>query len=177
MRDSRGAEFDEFVRTRSGALLRVAYLLTGDRHAAEDLLQEVLEQMYVRWRRVQASPEAYARRALINRSINRWRRRRRRPEQTLDDHDVVTRDHADDVALRRAVVEALHDLPARQRAAVVLRYLEDLPTADVAAALGCSEGTVKSHASRGLARLRTALAGPGLPSCPPSKGRVRGEHE
>ncbi|MEH1167856.1 SigE family RNA polymerase sigma factor [Micromonospora sp. CPCC 205539] len=162
MRDSRGAEFDEFVRTRSVALLRVAYLLTGDRHTAEDLLQEVLEQVYVRWRRVQTSPEAYARRALVNRSINRWRRRKRRPEQTLGDHDVVARDHADDVALRRAVVAALRDLPPRQRATVVLRYLEDLPTADVARTLGCSEGAVKSNASRGLARLREALSGPGL---------------
>ncbi|WCN81934.1 sigma factor [Micromonospora sp. LH3U1] len=98
MRDSRGAEFDEFVRTRSVALLRVAYLLTGDRHATEDLLQEVLEQLYVRWRRVGISPDAYARRALVDRPINRWRRRARRPEQTLGNYDVVARDHADDVA-------------------------------------------------------------------------------
>ncbi|PYC65677.1 SigE family RNA polymerase sigma factor [Micromonospora arborensis] len=158
MRDSRGAEFDDFVRTRSVALLRVAFLLTGDRHAAEDLLQEVLEQVYVRWRRVQTSPEAYARRALVNRSINRWRWRARRPEQALGDHDGVARDHADTVAVRELVVGALRALPARQRATVVLRYLEDLPVADVAAAMGCSEGAVKSHASRGLARLRESLA-------------------
>ncbi|MEU5945894.1 SigE family RNA polymerase sigma factor [Micromonospora sp. NPDC047465] len=162
MRDARGAEFDDFVRTRSVALLRVAYLLTGDRHAAEDLLQDVLEQVYVRWRRVQASPEAYARRALVNRSINRWRWRARRPEQALGDNDGVARDHADDIALRQAVVAALRTLPPRQRAAVVLRYLEDLSVADVAAALRCSEGAVKSHASRGLARLREALAGSSL---------------
>ncbi|MER5332891.1 SigE family RNA polymerase sigma factor [Micromonospora sp. NPDC002717] len=162
MRDARGAEFDDFVRTRSVALLRVAYLLTGDRHAAEDLLQEVLEQVYVRWRRVQASPEAYARRALVNRSINRWRWRARRPEQALGDNDGVARDHADDIALRQAVVAALRTLPPRQRAAVVLRYLEDLSVADVAATLRCSEGAVKSHASRGLARLREALAGSSL---------------
>ncbi|GAA3775481.1 SigE family RNA polymerase sigma factor [Plantactinospora mayteni] len=158
MRDSRGAEFDDFVRTRSMVLLRVAFLLTGDRHAAEDLLQEVLEQVYVRWRRVHGSPEAYARRALVNRSANRWRRRARRPEQALGDHDGVGRDHADAVALREVVVGALRALPARQRAAVVLRYLEDLPVADAAAAMGCSEGAVKSHASRGLARLREVLA-------------------
>ncbi|MDG4785208.1 SigE family RNA polymerase sigma factor [Micromonospora sp. WMMD1102] len=158
MRDSRGAEFDDFVRTRSIVLLRVAFLLTGDRHAAEDLLQEVLEQVYVRWRRVQSSPEAYARRALVNRSINRWRWRARRPEQALGDHDGVGRDHADAVAVREVVVGALRVLPARQRAAVVLRYLEDLPVADVATAMGCSEGAVKSHASRGLARLRQVLA-------------------
>ncbi|MEK8105281.1 sigma factor [Micromonospora sp. M12] len=89
MRDSRGAEFDDFVRTRSVVLLRVAFLLSGDRHAAEDLLQDVLEQVYVRWRRVQSSPEAYARRALVNRSINRWRWRSRRPEQALGHHDGV----------------------------------------------------------------------------------------
>ncbi|RLK23331.1 RNA polymerase sigma-70 factor (sigma-E family) [Micromonospora sp. M71_S20] len=159
MRDAHGAEFDDFVRTRSVAMLRVAYLLTGDRHAAEDLLQEVLEQVYVRWRRVRTSPEAYARRALVNRSINRWRRRARRPEQALGDNDGVARDHADDIALRQAVVAALRTLPPRQRAAVVLRYLEDLSVADVAGALRCSEGTVKSHASRGLAHLREAVAG------------------
>ncbi|MEW2376114.1 SigE family RNA polymerase sigma factor [Micromonospora sp. NPDC047812] len=174
MRDAHGAEFDDFVRTRSVALLRVAYLLTGDRHAAEDLLQEVLEQMYVRWRRVRTSPEAYARRALVNRSINRWRRRARRPEQALGDNDGVARDHADDVALRQAVVAALRTLPPRQRAAVVLRYLEDLSVADVAGALRCSEGTVKSHASRGLAHLREALAGSHLVlSVPTDSGSAR----
>ncbi|WP_433284966.1 SigE family RNA polymerase sigma factor [Micromonospora sp. CA-244673] len=162
MRDSRGAEFDDFVRTRSMALLRVAFLLTGNRYAAEDLLQEVLEQVYVRWRRVRGSPEAYARRALANRSINRWRWRSRRPEQALGDHDGVARDHADAVALRELVVGAVRALPPRQRAAVVFRYLEDLPIADVAAAMGCSEGAVKSHAARGLARLRKALAEPSL---------------
>ncbi|MFE9656983.1 sigma-70 family RNA polymerase sigma factor [Micromonospora sp. NPDC006431] len=94
----------------------------------------------------------------LNRSINRWRWRARRPEQALGDHDRVARDHADGVALREVVVGALRALPARQRAAVVFRYLEDLPIADVAAAMGCSEGAVKSHAARGLARLREVLA-------------------
>jgi RNA polymerase sigma-70 factor (sigma-E family) len=159
MRDSRGGEFDDFVRTRSVTLLRVAYLLTGDRYAAEDLLQEVLEQVYVRWSRVRTSPEAYARRALVNRAANRWRRRARRPERPLGDLERAERDHADDVALREVLVQALLTLPPRQRAALVLRYLEDLSVADVAAALECSEGAVKSHASRGLARLREALDG------------------
>jgi RNA polymerase sigma-70 factor (sigma-E family) len=152
-----GEDFDEFVRTRSTRLLRVAYLLTGDRHAAEDLLQEVLEQMYVRWRRVDESAEAYARRALVNRSTNRWRRRGRRPEAPLAHHDVAEPDHSNDVVIRAAVLHALHELPPRQRAAVVLRYLEDLPVAEVARALDCSEGVVKSNASRGLDRLRSAL--------------------
>ena len=70
--------FDDFVRSRSTSLLRIAYLLTGDRHSAEDLVQEVLEQMYVKWRRIEGYPEAYARRALVNRSTNRWRTRGRR---------------------------------------------------------------------------------------------------
>ncbi|MET7747753.1 SigE family RNA polymerase sigma factor [Micromonospora sp. NPDC005367] len=162
MRDSRGTEFDDFVRARSVSLLRVAYLLTGDQHAAEDLLQEVLEQLYVRWRHVQTTPEGYARRALVNRAANRWRRRSRRPEQALRDVDRVEQDHADDVALREAVIAALLTLPPRQRAAVVLRYLEDLSVADVATALACSEGAVKSQASRGLARLREAFSGSDL---------------
>jgi RNA polymerase sigma factor (sigma-70 family) len=121
-----------------------------------------LEQVYVRWGRVRTTPEAYARRALANRAINRWRRRARRPERALGDFDRVEQDHADDVALREAVIAALRTLPPRQRAAVVLRYLEDLSVADVAAALDCSEGAVKSHASRGVARLRETFAGSGL---------------
>ncbi|MFC6021175.1 SigE family RNA polymerase sigma factor [Plantactinospora solaniradicis] len=162
MRDSRGAEFDDFVRTRSVTLLRVAYLLTGDRHEAEDLLQEVLEQVYVHWRRVRTVPEAYARRALINRAASRWRRRARRPERALGDLDPSAPDGTENVLLRELVVAALRALPHRQRAAVVLRFLEDLSVADVAAALDCSEGAVKSHTARGLARLRAALAGSGL---------------
>lgn len=150
--------FDDFVRSRSTGLLRIAYLLTGDRHSAEDLVQEVLEQMYVKWRRIHGMPEAYARRALVNRAANRWRRRSRRPEAPLGGHDVAAPDHSDHVVVRDAVLDALRVLPARQRAAVVLRYLEDLPVAEVARALDCSEGTVKSSVSRGLASLRAALA-------------------
>lgn len=152
-----GEEFDEFVRSRSTGLLRIAYLLTGDRHAAEDLLQEVLEQMYVRWRGIASAPEAYARRALVTRSANRWRRRARRPEAALAHHDVPQDDHTDDVATRDVVVSAVRALPQRQRAAVVLRYLADLPVHDVAAALGCTESTVKTNTSRGLDRLREVL--------------------
>jgi RNA polymerase sigma-70 factor (sigma-E family) len=149
--------FDEFVRSRTTGLLRVAYLLTGDRHAAEDLVQEVLEQMYVRWRRIEGHAEAYARRALVNRSVNRWRRRGRRPEAPLAHHDVAEPDHSDDVVIRDAVLDALRTLPHKQRAAVVLRYLDDLPITEVARALNCSEGTVKSNAARGLDRLRAVL--------------------
>src|SRR4051812_15558164 len=127
MPDGPRPDFDDFVRSRSTGLLRVAFLLTGDRHAAEDLVQEVLEQMYVKWRRIEGAPEAYARRALVNRSTNRWRSRSRRPEAPLGHHDRPQPDHSDDIAVRDAVVTALRALPPRQRAAVVLRYLDDEP--------------------------------------------------
>lgn len=173
MLDRRGAAFDDFVRARSTALLRMAYLLTGDRHAAEDLLQDVLEQIYQRWPRIHTAPEAYARRALVNRSTNRWRWRARRPEAALGHHDVAQGDRTEDIAVRDTVVMALRELPAQQRAVVVLRFLEDLPVAEVAEALGCSEGTVKSHTSRGLAKLRAALAAPESVTAEPTGRSIR----
>jgi RNA polymerase sigma-70 factor (sigma-E family) len=161
-----GTGFDEFVRARSAALLRSAYLLTTDRQEAEDLLQEVLERLYVKWRRIDGEPEAYARRILTNQAINRWRRRSRRVrEAPLYDHaDVAVDDRADEVAVRGAVLHALRGLPMRQRAAVVLRYLDDLSEADTARVMGCSVGTVKSHTSRALAHLRSTLPDVFVPS-------------
>jgi RNA polymerase sigma-70 factor (sigma-E family) len=156
-------DFEEFVSSRSPTLLRTAYLLCGgDRGAAEDLLQDVLERMYPRWRRVRGNPEAYARAALANTAANRWRRRSRRvtetsltssvqPEIAGPEQSVVDRDR---------VVRALADLPERMRAVVVLRFFDDLSEADTASALGCGTGTVKSQTSRGLARLRELLDGP-----------------
>jgi len=136
---SRASDFDDFVRTRGNGLLRVAYLLTGDRHAAEDLLQEVLERMYVRWPHIRDAPEWYARRSLVNRANSRWRQRKRRPETTLlDGAHPTAPDHADSVAGRHSLVEALAALPGRQRAAIVLRYLDDMSIPDTARALGCS---------------------------------------
>lgn len=157
MRESNDTGFREFVRDRSTPLLRTAVLLVGgDRGQGEDLLQEVLERMYVRWDRIE-EPEAYARRALTHTAINRWRGRRRRPPELplLPGHPgPVTDDGSATVDLRDALVRALLTLPPRQRAVLVLRYLDDLPEDEVARALGCSVGTVKSHASRGLSRLR-----------------------
>ncbi|XTZ18300.1 SigE family RNA polymerase sigma factor [Micromonospora echinospora] len=150
--------FDEFVRTRSPALLRSAYLLTTDRHAAEDLLQDVLERLYARWRRARDAPDAYARRILVNRAIDRWRWRGRRREAALADLEVpAAGDHAEEVVVRQFVLVALRTLPPRQRAAVVLRYLDDLSEAETAAIMRCSVGAVKSHTARGLARLRDAV--------------------
>jgi RNA polymerase sigma-70 factor (sigma-E family) len=132
-------------------------LVGGDRGQGEDLLQEVLERVYRRWDRIDGPPEAYARRALAHAAINRWRSRRRRPPELplLPDHPgPVTGDDAAAVDLRDALVRALLTLPPRQRAVLVLRYFDDLPEDEVARALGCSVGTVKSQASRALTRLR-----------------------
>jgi RNA polymerase sigma-70 factor (sigma-E family) len=149
------AGFTEFVRASSTALLRTAVLLAGgDRGHAEDLVQGVLERMYVRWDRIDGPPEAYARRALTHAAVNRWRTRRRRPELPLLTRDVTAQDRAADVDLRDALVRALLTLAPRQRAVLVLRFLDDLPEEEVARALGCSVGTVKSQTSRGLAKLR-----------------------
>jgi RNA polymerase sigma-70 factor (sigma-E family) len=168
--------FDEFVRSRSGALLRSAYLLTTDRYAAEDLLQEVLERVYVRWRRIRFAPEAYARRTLVNQAISRWRYRRRRPEEPRSDRvDGAADDHANGVVTRQLVLSALRELPPRQRAAVVLRYLDDLSEADTARLLGCSVGAVKSHTSRGLAKLRVLVHpdAAGVTTVVAKEGRLR----
>jgi RNA polymerase sigma-70 factor (sigma-E family) len=154
----RDEEFDTFVRGCSTRLLRSAWLLVADRQAAEDLLQEVLVKVYFAWGSIESNPEGYARRALVRQAINRHRYRRRRPQTTALVMDPASPDIADRIALQHSVVAALRDLPARQRAAVVLRYFEDLSEADAAAVLGCSGGTVRAQASRGIARLRGVLA-------------------
>jgi RNA polymerase sigma-70 factor (sigma-E family) len=154
-------EFTDFVTHRSPALLRTAYLLcAGDHAAAEDLLQEVLERVYPRWRRIREHPEPYVRAALTNAAINRWRRRSRRPvEAPLEwdappPHSAGPEQHVLD---RDQVVRALGTLPPKMRAVLVLRYFDDLSEVDTAAALRCGVGTVKSQASRGLARLRELI--------------------
>jgi RNA polymerase sigma-70 factor (sigma-E family) len=155
--------FTEFVRHRSDPLLRTAYLLCGGgRQAAEDLLQDVLVRMYPRWRRIQGSPEAYARAALTNAAINRARRLARRVAEAPLIADVATVDAGPDesVSGRDVLLRALAVLPPRQRAIIVLRFFDDLSEVDTAAAVGCRVGTVKSQTSRGLARLRELLAEP-----------------
>ena len=160
MRSDSKADFVAFVRDRSPALVGTAVLLAGgDRGHAEDLVQGVLERMYVRWDKIEGPPEAYARRALAHAAVNRWRTRRRRPElPLLPDREPgpATGDAPRTVDLRDALVRALLTLPPRQRAVLVLRYFDDLGDEEVALALDCSVGTVRSHASRGLARLRAA---------------------
>jgi RNA polymerase sigma-70 factor (sigma-E family) len=153
----RGSDFDEFVVAAAPGLHRMAYALTGDRGAAEDLVQDVLERMYVVWPRID-EPIAYARRALVNRSANRWRSRGRRQEVALSESvDLAVLDHSDAHGRRDELVRLVATLPNRQRAVIVLRFLADLSESETAAVLGCSTGTVKSQTSRALAALRGRL--------------------
>jgi RNA polymerase sigma-70 factor (sigma-E family) len=147
--------FREFVRHRSPALSRHAYLLTGDHQLAEDLLQSALARTYRHWRRVrQGSPEAYVRQAMYHQHISWWRRRRV-PESLAADPDAGARpDPAEATALRLTLAEALARLSPRQRAVIVLRFYEDLTDAQAADVLGCGVGTVKRHAHDALRRLR-----------------------
>jgi RNA polymerase sigma-70 factor (sigma-E family) len=149
------SSFDDYVRGSSTRLFRTAYLLVGEHSAAEDLVQEVLERMYVGWNRIE-DPEAYARKALATRAINRWRMRRRRPEVPLGNaHDRPVWDAS--LAVQQDVLDALGQLPAGQRAVVVLRFFNDLSVEQTATALRCSTGTVKSQTARALPRLRELL--------------------
>ena len=146
--------FDEFVATRSRALLRTAYLLTGDHGLAEDLLQTALAKCWFSWGRIDGPPEPYVRRALATTYATWWRRRWRgeQPTGELPDRgDPAATAPVDD---RDALWRALGALPRRQRAVVVLRYYEDLTEAETAIALGISTGTVKSQAAKALATLR-----------------------
>ncbi|WP_307796142.1 SigE family RNA polymerase sigma factor [Amycolatopsis sp. 195334CR] len=150
--------FEDFVAARSAALLRTAYLLTGDRGHAEDLLQTTLLRTAWRWQAASAQPEAYARRVLVNLSRDRRRNLGRRVrEEAAPAEPPAVGDAVQRIADREALLTALRQLPERQREVVVLRYYADLPVAETALAMGCSEGVVKSHTSRALNRLRALL--------------------
>ncbi|HEX8001729.1 MAG TPA: SigE family RNA polymerase sigma factor [Mycobacteriales bacterium] len=152
--------FRDFVVARSPALLRTAYLLTGDWQHAEDLLQTSLAKLYRAWPRLDERErlDSYVRRVMVNTHTSWWRRawKAELPTGALPDapapDDVAVRDDRD--RLRRALL----DLPAKQRAIVVLRHYEDRSEAEVARLTGCAVGTVKSQCARGLAKLRAALA-------------------
>jgi RNA polymerase sigma-70 factor (sigma-E family) len=153
----RDAEFREFVRNRGTPLHQSAYLLCGDWHLADDVVQDTLIKAFEHWKRVKAAdnPEAYVRRILINEVRGRWRRRERSvPVAEFADEPSVS-DATDDILRRDGLRKALLTLPLRQRATVVLRYLEGLSERETAAALGCSVGTVKSQSSRALASLKS----------------------
>ena len=151
-------DFTRFVAERTPALLRVAHALTGDRHAAEDLVQNALAKAMLKWRQIGDSPEAYVRRILYHDHISGWRRRKRRPETVMAQlPEQPSDDRTDDAHLRMVMREALLELPPRQRAVIVLRFLEDVSVDAVAEILGCREGTVASQASRALAKLRALV--------------------
>jgi RNA polymerase sigma-70 factor (sigma-E family) len=153
--------FASFVRANTPALLRTAYLLTGNGQVAEELVQDTLVRLYPKWHLVEAAdlPLAYVRRALANGYVNQRRRAVRRefayadvPEH-VDQHDATNQ-----LADRDQIWAGLRDLPERQRAALVLRYFEDLSDEATAETLGCRVGTVRSLISRGLATLRVQMA-------------------
>jgi RNA polymerase sigma-70 factor (sigma-E family) len=154
--------FEDFVRARSGSLLRTALLLAGHNRAeAEDLLQLALERAYRHWGRVNRAgePERYVRTILANASADRWRRAARRAERPLlaTDPGPAVADRTAEVENRDYLMRALALLPPRQRTVLVLRYFDDLSENETAQMLGCTVGTVKAHAARGLARLREAV--------------------
>ncbi|UFN43317.1 SigE family RNA polymerase sigma factor [Nocardioides okcheonensis] len=146
------AGFAEFVAARQSALSRTAYLLTGDHHLAQDLVQAALMQAARHWRRIHTSPEAYVRRAMYHQNISWWRRRRF-AESGLGGHDDAA--PAVDTDLRLTLDQALAGLTPRQRTVLVLRFYEDLTEVETARALALSTSTVKSTTRHALARLRT----------------------
>ncbi len=155
--------FDEFVNARLGTLLRYATAVTADPHLAQDVVQEVLLRAQQRWKQVAAAdrPEAYVKRMVLNEYLS-WRRRftsRRThpaPDEVLAAATPPVDDHAGDVADRSTMVALIAGLPPRQRAVLALRYYEGLDDPQIADLLGCSLATVRSHAARGLATLRTS---------------------
>ena len=149
--------FAEFVAARSASLYRTAYLMVGEHALAQDLLQEALTKTYVAWPRLRelANAEAYTRRAITNTAIS-WSRKKsshERPTETLPDRGTTV-GGADDLDDRDWLWAELQRLPPRQRAAIVLRFYEDLSEVQTAALMGCAVGTVKSQVSQGLTRLR-----------------------
>ncbi|GHE32816.1 SigE family RNA polymerase sigma factor [Streptomyces capitiformicae] len=172
---ARDEEFQSFVIGCWPGLLRTAFLLSGEQHAAEDLVQSTLEKVYVAWRRVSSAdaPEAYVRRVLINTHARRHRRRLKEFLSPKDDSGLAHErpDPGDQMARadsRSALLKALAQLPPRQRQAVVLRYWEDLTETQTAQAMGCSVGAVKSNAAKGIAKLRAI---PGLDEMVTTGGR------
>jgi RNA polymerase sigma-70 factor (sigma-E family) len=149
---------EALVAERGSALLATAVLLTGSRAMGEDLLQAALERLMRSWGRVRGDRERYLRRTMYHLAIDQWRRRQRRPEVFMEFEPPGQSDATDALDLRDALGRALAQLSPRQRTVLVLRYWEQLSETEAAEALGCSVGTVKSTASRGLSRLRELTA-------------------
>ncbi|MGW4897409.1 SigE family RNA polymerase sigma factor [Kitasatospora sp. NPDC004240] len=159
MRDAT-RDFEEFVAARSPRLLRMAWLLTGDPHLAEDLLQTALARVWPKWDKISIDrPEAYVRKVLVNSHVSWWRRRwhGELPHGELPERPTNRSDPFEEMVVGQVVAAAVRALPPRQRAVVVLRYFEDLSVEETAEALGCTTGTVKSQTFRALQALRGKL--------------------
>ena len=153
---ARDADFSSYMHARQASLLRTAYLLTGDRHTAEDLVQTAFAKLYLSWEKVQSrdSVDAYVRRILVNEHNSLWRRAWKRREHATD--ELPERPHLDhyDGGAQRELWDLVQTLPRKARAVLVLRYYEEMSEAETADVLGISVGTVKSQTSRALAALR-----------------------
>jgi RNA polymerase sigma-70 factor (sigma-E family) len=161
--------FRDYVRSRRHALLRTAYLLTGNVADAEDLVQSALTKTYVAWNRIQdrSALDGYVRRAIVNTHISWWRRRRLEEYPTDEIPDQAVVDEPESSEMQESLRRAIDRLPQRMRAAVLLRYYDDMTEAEVAEVLGVSLGTVKSTVSRAMAKLRIdAELQPELPGPP-----------
>ncbi len=158
-------EYREFAGSRAASLHRTAYLLCGDWHLADDLVQETFVQTFRHWRRVQRADNqnAYVKRILINEFNRHWQRYGGLPVADNDRLEVAVPDISDEVVSRADLLRALLTLPARQRATVVLRYLEGMSERETAAVMRCSEGTVKSQTARALNALEGCLKHKELP--------------
>jgi RNA polymerase sigma-70 factor (sigma-E family) len=158
--DQARADFAEFVTARSTSLHRAAYLIVGDVALAQDLVQEALTKTYVAWPRLRdkGNAEAYTRKAITTTAIS-WFRRKGWNNERSTEHlpERHSQSHAESVTSRAWLWECLLRLPVRQRAALVLRYYEDLTEAQTAEAMGCAVGTVKSQVSAALAKLREQI--------------------
>ncbi len=156
--------FDDAFPDLYRVAYRVAYRVLGSRAAAEDIAQETMEKAYSRWWRLRGEPAAWVSRVSANKAIDHWRKTRR---EFLTDEEIKRAQNGEPILERLALLDALSRLSRRQRDVVVLRYLAGYPEADVAAILSCSVGSVKTHASRGLAAMRSnpsLLTAPGIDS-------------
>ncbi|WP_433302005.1 SigE family RNA polymerase sigma factor [Actinoplanes sp. CA-030573] len=152
------AEFASYFAGRAGAVRRLAYALCGDWHTADDLVQITFVKVYPRWRRVRGDAiDAYVRKVLVNSYLTHLRKHRRETVMA-EPPERAERATSERAPGNDELGDALRRLPAQQRAVVVLRHLEDLPVAEVAALLKIAEGTVKSQSARGIAALRAALS-------------------
>ncbi len=153
--------FEDYVHASGPRLKRLAFLLTGDLHEAEDLLQSAYAKVMPHWDRVStyAAPDAYLRRVMVSQRISWWRRHRGRERLMGDvpEHRAEPTRFDDTLVDNQVLLQALRNLPDRQRATVVLRHWCDLSAAETAETMGCTVGTVKSNTSKGLAHLRAAL--------------------